>query len=298
MAWPISVPDTDTFNFINVANAVDDSTNITSDTLLKAFAEASTGNRDGYWDQRYMEAKDEMDDFRNWTKPISPVVSTDDPSALIWPAFMMKGTMIDHGQFDTTSTGFVYSTSDTDPIVGGQNCFTIVVSNSAIQNSTPFDYILYNEPGGSTYYHKAYSSNNNGGSNKVYGLVKSFVLPIDTLPTVTTVTYTRSAAVLGVHDTSLYGDLETLGSGGTTRSGFITKAFTGAIEDFEYGEAGVSDYPYQTSGTFVTGDYAVVGPDLRTNGHTNFLYRAYAKGTSGTYRYGTPYLADGTVPPP
>lgn len=98
--------------------------------------------------------------------------------------------LISEGSDPVTTTGFVYSTTNAAPQVGGQGCTTLAAD-------VDFRASLNNLPHSTTYYIRAYADNKNG---RTYGEVLSYTTPdvtyVPSVLTVTTSNVTSNSAVL------------------------------------------------------------------------------------------------------
>jgi hypothetical protein len=156
------VPDTNTFNLIDVYNSVHGHAPDTTGDLVSCFQNSV----DAFFDPNYKGSKNSLLNFRNYTPFTLPSVST---SVLVTHTTVSfayiytvrcGGNVTSEGSSSVYERGVVYSTTNPNPTIGG--------------NDTTKDYIgygsgLFNEdktllPHGTTFYFRAYAINSYGTS--------------------------------------------------------------------------------------------------------------------------------------
>lgn len=166
------------------------------------------------------------------------------------------------GSNTSINTGFVFSTSNTTPTIGGSGIVmsaTLLVTNIGTQNIN-----ITNLQPNTTYYVRAYTSTNTTPATVVYGQVLSFMtltpLSVTTLPTTN---ITLNSATFNLNLTSL-------GGNSSVNTGFVfsTSNLTPSI-----GGAGVLQYSFPNTSTNI-GTQATNFSNLQAN--TTYYIRAYA----------------------
>ncbi len=166
------------------------------------------------------------------------------------------------GSNTSVNTGFVFSTSNTTPIIGGSGVVGIagfLTGNIGTQsiNST-------NLQSNTTYYVRAYTSTNTTPTTVVYGQVLSFMtLTPLSVTTLTTTNITSSSATFNLNLTSL-------GGNSSVNTGFV---FSTSNSTPSIGDAGVSQYSFPNTSTN-TGTQTTNFSNLQAS--ATYYIRAYA----------------------
>lgn len=291
----IAVPDTDTFNLLDIVKAVDDSLTPSTDDLLDAFTESD--DRPEYWNPEYMGNKNELNDWRDWKEPIAPVVYTnaavDMPAS--WNLFEFRGELISFGSGTPMGdVGFVWSTTNTDPKNGEPGCTTDYLTGPLALGAYSLEHFGYEN---TTYYFRAVAYN---GVHILmsygYGTVEQFTVGSDPEPVIKTLGANKNPIGGGSNkiDTIMNGDLEKLGFGdyAAVEIGFIDKLVSAGSGNFEYGDANVT--PYVNSTSPAIGTFNEIGRMLANDGTTyDYRYRSYVEQDDGNYIYGDIVLVMG-----
>jgi hypothetical protein len=195
-------------------------------------------------------------------------IITDNAIAVSATGAQLNGSIYNDGGTTVTSKGFVYSTTNTNPEIGGAN----VTNETGVTGGNSFSKIISTLTQNTTYYYKAYGINAQGTS---YGSVKSFTtlfLP----PTVTTST----ASLISGTSANFSGQVNSNSAIAVIDRGII---YATSNSNLIIGGAGViQDTNGSGDGVFsenITG--------LSTN--TLYYFRAYATTSQGT-SYGVTLL--------
>ena len=85
-----------------------------------------------------------------------------------------SSSVSDYGECNITEYGFVYSTINTDPTIGGTNCTKVVIGTSNPEKDEEFTTTIASGTLGATYYVKAFATNKGGTA---YGTKTSTTVP-------------------------------------------------------------------------------------------------------------------------
>ncbi|MFY0629142.1 MAG: hypothetical protein JXR05_02105, partial [Flavobacteriaceae bacterium] len=94
---------------------------------------------------------------------IPPTVITDAATGITYSTLTLEGNVVHEGAFDISRRGFVYSTSNTEPTIGGTDV-TDVFSGIFGDRTGFYDEPLTNLTPNTIYYYRAYAINDNGTS--------------------------------------------------------------------------------------------------------------------------------------
>ena len=188
-----------------------------------------------------------------------PTVTNTAASSITTNSALLAGNVTTDGNPANTERGVVYSTTNTNPTIGGANVTKVAVgSGSGIFSTT-----LSGLSGAQKYYYKAYATNTLG---TVYGTVNNFTT---VTPTVTTAV-TNAASGIGIT--------------GATLNGAINANNHNAVVTFQYGLT-------TSYGTTVTADQSPVNGSAGTSvsktisglaSSTLYHYKVVAVNTDGT----------------
>ncbi len=177
-----------------------------------------------------------------------PAVTTGTASNITATSATLSGNVTSAGVASVTSRGFLYGTNSSDltlTVLGGSGTGSYTASLSGLTSGT-------------TYYYKAFATNNAGTA---YGEIMSFTTP--NLPTVTT----GSASSVTAAGATLSGNVTSAGGATVTARGFLYGTNSNNLSQAVQSGSGTGSFTKALTGL--------------TSG-TTYYYKAYATNSAGT----------------
>jgi len=177
-----------------------------------------------------------------------PAVTTGTASNITATSATLSGNVTSAGVASVTSRGFLYGTNSSDltqTVLGGSGTGSYTASLSGLTSGT-------------TYYYKAFATNNAGTA---YGEIMSFTTP--NLPTVTT----GSASSVTATGATLSGNVTSAGGATVTARGFLYGTNSNNLSQTVQNGSGTGSFTKSLTGL--------------TSG-TTYYYKAYATNSAGT----------------